>query len=75
MVFKFLFWNFESIIVDGVDVAAFYKKNCLQTWTVGIDTAIKRSGPSQIHLLEKEASESEQVSLLFLFRKGKFMIN
>ena len=75
MVFKFLFWNFESIIVDEVDVAASYKKNCLQTRTVGIDKAIKRAGHSQIHLLEKEGSESEQVSLLFLFRKGKFMIN
>ena len=75
MVFKFLFWNFDFIIVDGVAVAASYRKNCLQTRTVGIGKAMKRARHSQIHLLEKEGSESEQVSSLFLFRKGNFMIN
>ena len=64
MILKFLFWNFESIMADGVVVAASYRKNCLRTWTVGIDKLMKRMGHSQIHLLEKEWSDPEQVSSL-----------
>ena len=51
-------------MVDGVVVAASYRKNCLRTRTVGIDKPMKRTGHSQIHLLEKEWSEPEQVSSL-----------
>ena len=50
----FFFWNFESIMVDGVVVAASYRKNCLRTQTVDIDKPMKETGHSQIHLLEKE---------------------
>ena len=51
-------------MADGVVVAASYRKNCLQTRTLGIDKPMKRTGHSQIHLLEKERSEPEQVSSL-----------
>ena len=51
-------------MVDGVVATASYRKNCLRTQTVGIDKPIKWTGHSQIHLLEKEWSEPEQVSSL-----------
>ena len=41
-------------MVDGVVVVASYRKNCLRTQIVGIDKLMKRTGHSQIHLLEKE---------------------
>ena len=41
-------------MVDGVVVAASYRKNCLRARTVDIDKAMKKTGHSQIHLLEKE---------------------
>ena len=35
-------------MVDGVVVAASYRKNCLRLRTVGINKPIKRKGHSQI---------------------------
>ena len=45
-------------------IATSYWKNCFWTRTVGIDKPMKRTGHSQIHLLEKEWSDPEQVSSL-----------
>ena len=50
-------------MVDGVVVAASYRKNCLRTRTVSIDKPMKRTGHSQI-FVGKESSEPEQVSSL-----------
>ena len=64
MILKFLFWNFKSIMVDGVVVTASYRKDYLWTRTVGMGKPIKRTRHSQIHLLENEWNEPKQVSSL-----------
>ena len=51
-------------MVDTGVIATSYRKNCFWTRTVGIDKPMKRTGHSQIHLLEKEWSDPEQVSSL-----------
>ena len=51
-------------MVHGVVVATSYRKNCIRTRTVDIDKPMKRTGHSQIHLLEKYSSEPEQLSSL-----------
>ena len=47
-------------MVNVVVIGASYRKNCLQTQTVVIDKLMKRTGYSQINLLEKEWIGPEQ---------------
>ena len=51
-------------MVDGVVVAASYRKNCLRLRTVGINKPIKRKGHSQIDCWKRSEREPEQVSSL-----------